>query len=300
MPHTKDQYRKSWKSYVIDTLLACAGTLLMTQIIYALKLTTVSNISLLYLLFIIPLGAISGYYAALVASILSLLAFDYFLLPPLYTLRVNRWEDWIALLVFLVTALVTSRLTATTRKSAISSYQKEQELQTLYEFLRVTNSQEALDDLLQVIAFTMVKVFSPWGVCACALLLPNKQGYLVAQADAPIRVDGFPLTPDEIAMATHVMQGRKPEERCKLQNDQEGKPIEQCLRLIPLKTQQQVLGVMCLRLHNAAPCFAHEVFFAQESQQPQRHICFFWTFIEQATTAIERTQRRDMNRNVLQ
>ncbi len=33
------------------------------------------------------------------------LSFDFFLVPPLYTFVISRWEEWIALFVFLATAL---------------------------------------------------------------------------------------------------------------------------------------------------------------------------------------------------
>jgi K+-sensing histidine kinase KdpD len=72
--------RKSWRQYLVDTLLAVAGSLALTGIIYAYHLyPTIPNISIIYLLIILILASTRGRYAALVASVAAFLAFDFFL-----------------------------------------------------------------------------------------------------------------------------------------------------------------------------------------------------------------------------
>jgi len=48
-------------------------------------------------------------------------------------------------------------------------------------------------------------VFSPWGVRECALLLFDENGILSMQADAPISIERFTLSPDEMVAAREVM-----------------------------------------------------------------------------------------------
>src|SRR5262249_60475734 len=47
-----------------------------------------------------------------------MLAFNFFFLPPLYTLTINDSRNWFALLVFLVTAVVVSELATRSRRRA--------------------------------------------------------------------------------------------------------------------------------------------------------------------------------------
>src|SRR5215467_11749107 len=118
IPQLPVQTEKRWHRSVMDSLLAVGGALAITGIIYAFHLyPTIPNISIVYLLLILILASTRGRYAALVAAVVAFLSFDFFLIPPLYTFVIARWEEWLALVVFLVTALLTSQLAAMTRHS---------------------------------------------------------------------------------------------------------------------------------------------------------------------------------------
>ena len=71
-------------------------------IIYAFHLyPTIPNISIVYLLLILALASTRGRDPAILAAVIAFLSFDFFLVPPLYTFVIARWEEWIALVVFL-------------------------------------------------------------------------------------------------------------------------------------------------------------------------------------------------------
>src|ERR1700680_3213285 len=201
---------RSGQQYLVDGLLGAGGALAVTGIIYGYHLyPTIPNISIVYLLLILVLASTRGRFAALVASVVAFLSFDFFLVPPLYTFVISRWEEWIALFVFLATALITSQLTAATRQSAQQERLREREARILYEAGRIINSTDRLDEQLDTIALALVRIFSPWGVRECALLVPDENGTLSIQADAPIRIERFTLSPDEAVAANEVMaQGK--------------------------------------------------------------------------------------------
>src|SRR5438270_11781227 len=69
-----------------------------------------------------------------------------------------------------------------------------------------------LDEQLDSIVLSLVRVFSPWGVRECALLLPDENGILSIEADAPVRIERFILSPDEMATAREVMAQGKMQE----------------------------------------------------------------------------------------
>src|SRR6266851_6924420 len=102
-----------WKRVALDTWLAFLGSLGVTAIIYFFHLyPRIPNISIVYLLVVLPLSVTRGRYSAMLTSVLAFLAFDFFLVPPLYLFTINRPEEWIALFIFLIDALLTGQLPA--------------------------------------------------------------------------------------------------------------------------------------------------------------------------------------------
>jgi len=289
---------RSWQKYLIDVLVAVAGSLAVTGIIYAYHLyPTIPNISIVYLLLILALASTRGRFASLVASVAAFLSFDFFLVPPLYTFVISRWEEWIALFVFLATALITSQLAATTRHSVEQARQREREARILYEAGRVINSTDRLDEQLDTIALALVRVFSPWGVRSCTVLLPDENGTLSIQADAPIRIERFTLSHDEVVAAREVMaQGKMREVSKTSPSASVPSGSNLLLRLLPLKVANQVLGVLCLRIEQGASWFASAQRMLEEQEQPDDQAIFFWTFLDEAIMSIERARLRARNR----
>jgi K+-sensing histidine kinase KdpD len=99
---------------------ACVGALaLVTVAIELLKgHVPVLSLAVLYLLAIIPVAVAWGIVYAVGVSVGSMLCFNFFFLPPLYTLTLQDTRNWFALLVFLVTAVVVSELASRSRRRA--------------------------------------------------------------------------------------------------------------------------------------------------------------------------------------
>jgi K+-sensing histidine kinase KdpD len=92
---------------------------LVTAGIFALKpLAPVLSLGVLYLFAVLPVAAIWGLPFALGVSVVSMLVFNWFLLPPTHTFRLADSENWVALAVYLVTALSVSELAARARRRA--------------------------------------------------------------------------------------------------------------------------------------------------------------------------------------
>ena len=295
IPQLPVRTEKHWQQYLIDSLLAVGGALAVTGIIYAYHLyPTIPNISIVYLLVILLLASTRGRYAALVAAVVAFLSFDFFLVPPLYTFIIFRWEEWIALFVFLVTALITSQLATVTRQSVEQARLREREARILYEAGRVIISTDRLDEQLDSIVLALVRVFSPWGVRECALLLPDGNGTLSIQADAPIRIEPFTLSPDEMVAAREVMAQGKMREMSQVSSAPQPASSGQnpLLRLIPLKAGNGVLGVLCLRIEDGVSWFASKQRMQEELEQPTDQATFFWTFLDQVILVVERARLR--------
>ncbi|MFL5657901.1 MAG: DUF4118 domain-containing protein [Ktedonobacteraceae bacterium] len=134
IPSPEGRAKPRWRRYVNDSLLALGGGVLVTSLIAVGHLyPRIPTISLVYLLVVVALASTRGLYAASLASLLAVLAFDYFLVPPLYTFVVSKIEDLLTLSVFLATAVITSQLAWAQRRSAEEARGREREIRLLYE-----------------------------------------------------------------------------------------------------------------------------------------------------------------------
>jgi two-component system sensor histidine kinase KdpD len=94
----------------------------VTGAVFALKtVAPVLGLAILYLLAVLPVAVLYGLGYALAVSIASMLAFNFFFLPPLHTLELTDSENWVALGVFVVTAIVVSELATRARRRAFAA-----------------------------------------------------------------------------------------------------------------------------------------------------------------------------------
>ena len=319
LPQLEMKVELLWSRYLIDSVLAIAGALVVTSIIYFFHLyPRIPNISLLYILVVLALASTRGLYAAILTSIIAFLSFDFFLVPPYYTFNISKLDEWLALFIFLVTAIITGQLASALRQRAEQARRRENETRILYELVRDTNREENLDKQLTVIARAIVDVFSSWGVRDCAIYLPDSTGKLVLQGSSQQPMDKVKLLPDEQATAAWVMTQSQTVElhdvaltppqspgyapRAIVRSTGEGKSARRYIRLIPLKVGQKVVGVLRLSIEDDPRLFAIERSLGIEQENLNPRAAFFWTFVDQAASMIERARltRESLRVEVLQ
>ena len=93
----------------------------------------VANISMLYLVTVLVVAVAFGRVAAILASVLAFLTFDWFFVPPYHQLVVADAEELFSLALFLITAVVTGTLAARERARADEARAREREATILYE-----------------------------------------------------------------------------------------------------------------------------------------------------------------------
>ncbi|WP_291291385.1 sensor histidine kinase KdpD [Enterococcus sp.] len=92
------------------------------------------NLMLVYIFFILLVARLtSGYFWSALSSILSVLAFNWFFVEPLYSLTVYKQGYPITLVIMLLVALMISNLMVRLKKQAVHSMEKEQQMEILYE-----------------------------------------------------------------------------------------------------------------------------------------------------------------------
>ena len=95
--------------------------------------TTVALALLLVVLFI---AMWLGRRPAIVASVVGMLSFNFFFLPPFGTFTIADPNNWVALTAFLITALVVGWLSASARRRAEEAERGRAEIKRLYDELR--------------------------------------------------------------------------------------------------------------------------------------------------------------------
>lgn len=116
--------------------------------IFLARFLDVQNVALVFLTAVLVSAVAYGLWPALLASALSVLAFNYFFLPPYYTLTISNPENVVALFFFLVVALIASNLTANVRSQALVARRRAKTTEDLYLFSRKLGGIASLDDLL--------------------------------------------------------------------------------------------------------------------------------------------------------
>ena len=122
-----------WVGYAVAALSVSILTLVLKLVGSHVNAATVSLALLLNVLFIATRW---GSAPALLASILAMLCFNFFFLPPLGTFTIAATDNWIALLAFLVTAITAGHLSARAKRRAEEAELGRHEIERLYAELR--------------------------------------------------------------------------------------------------------------------------------------------------------------------
>lgn len=120
--------------HVVPYVAAVAAVAITTALIgVVLGFRQIANISMLYLVAVLVVAVAFGRAAAILASILAFLTFDWFFVSPTQQLVVADPEELISLALFLTTAVVTGTLAARERARARGAEHREHDAKILYE-----------------------------------------------------------------------------------------------------------------------------------------------------------------------
>lgn len=161
-----------------------------------------ANIVMIYLLGVVIVAMRHTRGPSLLASLLSVAAFDFFFVPPYLSFTVSDTQYLITFAVMLVVGLVISTLAARIRVQADAARERERQTAALYAMSRELASTRGVDQLLAIAVRHVSEVFSSQVV----VLLPDGNGSL-----APRTASGdFRADTNEFAVARWVFEHRQP------------------------------------------------------------------------------------------
>src|SRR3954454_6405036 len=114
--------RVAWRSLI--ALLAVGVVTFVSRRFVPDSPTTVG---FMYLLAVLLVASTWGFIEAAVAAVAGALCFNYFFFPPVGTLTIADPLNWVALLSFLMTALITSRLSAKAEQRARDAMERQKD-----------------------------------------------------------------------------------------------------------------------------------------------------------------------------
>lgn len=114
-------------------IAAVAGvTVLYAQLLHVNPTT----VALTYVVVILVIASGWGIAEATTASLVAMLCFNFFFLPPVGTLTIADPQNWVALVTFLATGIVTSQLSGRVRQRNIEALARQRDLERLYALSR--------------------------------------------------------------------------------------------------------------------------------------------------------------------
>ena len=111
----RDVFKKTWVKYALATFGIASVTAVLLPLRGHINSTTVG---FAYLLIVVFVAILWGSKPALLASLLGMLSFNFFFLPPYHTFRIADPQNWVALASFFITALAVGQLSARARRRA--------------------------------------------------------------------------------------------------------------------------------------------------------------------------------------
>ena len=128
---------------------SAAAVVLVTAAIFLLRESVpVLSLGSLYVLAVLPVAILWGRFWAVLVAIASMLAFNFFFLEPVHTFRLSDRSNWLALAVYLATAIAVSELSTRARQRAAEAEQREREEALLGELSVALLQGESLVDEL--------------------------------------------------------------------------------------------------------------------------------------------------------
>jgi two-component system sensor histidine kinase KdpD len=125
--------------YYFDKILrTCAGLALMlfaTWSAYRLHLNLMAA-SLVQLLIVLAVALKVGFWQATALSFVANSCLDYFFISPLFAFGITDPQNWVALIVFEISALVVTRLSTEAKRQTLEAKSRRHELEQLYDVSR--------------------------------------------------------------------------------------------------------------------------------------------------------------------
>jgi two-component system sensor histidine kinase KdpD len=163
-------------------LIVAAITLLYLRVIHVNPTT----VGFSFLLSVLIVSTLWGLACSVFTAVLATLVYNFFFLPPVGTFTIADPQNWVALVGFLITAVIASHLSNRARQEALKADQRRQDVERLYAFSQQLLATDNILELLNGIPGQIVQAFN---VTSAAILLTESGKTYYSDLDAPSRIE---------------------------------------------------------------------------------------------------------------
>jgi len=260
----------NWRGYLISMGLVVAATLIG---ILLLPFVQPANLIMVYLLCVVIAAVYFGFGPSITVCILGVLAFDFFLIPPILTFAVEDVQYIFTFVVLLVVGIVVSYLTSRIRKQGEAARQRQVAIATLYALSREMTASLNVEDIINTVVSYIKRTL---GLDAVILLPdPGNEGKLAH----PFQKIGFNLDENDAATASWAYEHQQATGR-----NTDTLPDAKALYL-PLHATRRAVGVMGIWLAD------------RTYQMPIQQVRLLEALGDLAAVAIERAQLAELMRS---
>jgi two-component system sensor histidine kinase KdpD len=189
----------SWKGVLSSVMIIFLCTMVNSLLFRVVEL---SNLIMVYLLGVICVAFFFGKRIAFFLSLLSVLCFDYFFVPPYFTFAVADVQYVITFIVMLITGLVVSTLADRLRTQTISARLREEHNQILYALNKELSKTSDSDELIKI----AVKHLEEFSKCPVAIFGLDQKKSVIVQARGRL---AFPIGVNEEGVIQWVYEHGK-------------------------------------------------------------------------------------------
>jgi two-component system sensor histidine kinase KdpD len=131
------------KAFTVDIVRVCGRILAALALIAAITVVfsrlipvNATTTGFFYVVAILFIATVGGLLESTISSIVAMLCFNYFFLPPVGTLTIADPQNWVALFAFLITSLTASQLSARAKRRTKEAIDRQHEIEKLYSLSR--------------------------------------------------------------------------------------------------------------------------------------------------------------------
>jgi two-component system, OmpR family, sensor histidine kinase KdpD len=122
--------------FLIARIVLSVGAVAAITTLYRIVRVNPTTVALSYVVAILLVATGWGIAEAMTASLVATVCFNIFFLPPVGTLTIADPENWVALVAFLLTAVVASQVSGRARKRTVEVLARQRDLERLYALSR--------------------------------------------------------------------------------------------------------------------------------------------------------------------
>lgn len=203
--HAKDKYKNTASLPSFTSTLSQYFSVVVMVGLLSLGLFVIKSyigyqvVSFVLLFLVSILALFYGTGPILVAATLSALGWNFFFIPPAFTLHISKPEDALMFVMFFIIALVNGILTSRIRRQEKKTRVREERTHALYQLSRELSQVSGIDEVTKLAKRYILNYFQS----NCALLLKSSKGSpeLTGNNSAT-----FPLTEQELSIASWVFK----------------------------------------------------------------------------------------------